>query len=104
MKKHYSVNPERKVITIDDSIKATKQDEKDIALYLSVGYTLRHKSEARAEKAKKRATGMTKEAILNELAGDKEGLATFNSFFDSKGTGKGFFAARKWYTEYKEKK
>lgn len=100
MSNYYKVNTDRMTITIDDSVKPTKQDEKDIAMYLSAKYKIRHKSTLRATEAKERANGLKKDEMLEKLAGDKAGLEKFNSFFTCKGVGKGFFAARKWFAEY----
>ena len=54
-KKYYKLNTERKTITIVDTVKPTKADETDIALYIKCGYVLRHKSQKRAELARERA-------------------------------------------------
>ena len=53
--KYYRVNTDNKTITINDKVKPSATEEKDVQLYLSAGYKLRHKSEARAEKARERA-------------------------------------------------
>ncbi len=42
-------------IYIDDSVKATEQDLRDIEMYMRIGYILKHKSQERAEKARERA-------------------------------------------------
>lgn len=45
----------KRIITVDDEVKPTAQDLQDIQLYITCGYTLKHKSKARAEAARKRA-------------------------------------------------
>lgn len=54
-KKYYTVNATRKVITIDTQVKPTEQDKETIQMYLSAGYIIRYKSEARAKMARERA-------------------------------------------------
>lgn len=61
-------NGTKNIITIDDSVKPTEQDMKDIKLYIQCGYELRHKSEKRAAAARKRAkeTGFGKKKKTTE--------------------------------------
>lgn len=42
-------------VIIDDTVKPTTQELEDIKMYLQSGYTIKHKSKERAEKAKERA-------------------------------------------------
>ena len=108
----YRVNAEKKVITIDRTVKATEQDEKDISRYLSAGYVIRHKSEARAAKAKQRAITLPNKAeiekisaiIKEEIKNDTNKLnayskveVEYNKLIPKNGLGTGFFAARKVY-------
>jgi hypothetical protein len=45
----------KKYITIDDSVKPTQADKNDVEMYIKCGYEIRHKSQQRAENARKRA-------------------------------------------------
>lgn len=89
----------RKFITIDDSIKATPADDKDIAIYVGAGYVIRHKSEKRAKAAAKRADSLTDAAIKEALKDDKKALEEYEAIKKQQGKGGGFFAAKKWYKE-----
>lgn len=53
--KYLKVNTEKKIITIDDNVKPTATDLADKQDYLKAGYQIRHKSQKRAEAARKRA-------------------------------------------------
>lgn len=53
--KYYKLNKDNKTITIDDSVTPTAADKLDFQTYVNAGYTIRHKSEARAKAAKARA-------------------------------------------------
>lgn len=55
----------RKYIIIDDSVTPTAQDLQDVRMYLEIGYVIKHKSQARAEKARQRAkeTGFGKKKV-----------------------------------------
>ena len=44
----------KKIITIDDSVKPSKTDLEDVKMYVSAGYIIAHKSQKRAEAARKR--------------------------------------------------
>lgn len=44
----------KKVITIDDSVKPSKADLEDVEMYVKGGYIIAHKSQKRAEAARKR--------------------------------------------------
>ena len=96
-KKYYKVNPEKKTITIDDSVKPTKQDEADLMRYLGAGYILRHKSAARSATAKSRSGGLTKADIEKALANEPKFLEKFTKLCKGKGKGQGVFAAKSWY-------
>lgn len=52
---YFTINPQKKVITLDTKVFPT-QVEKDAAqMYVNAGYTVRFKSEKRAASARKRA-------------------------------------------------
>lgn len=99
MNKAYTINPEKKTITIDDSVKATAADNKDIGMYVAAGYIIRHKSKKRAAAAEKRASSLSNEDILKALESNDEALKKYNAIKTKRGKGGGFFAARKWYVE-----
>lgn len=97
----YKVDPEKKTITIDDTVKATAAEEKDIDRYVAAGYIIKHKSQKRAKQAAERAAKdtLTDEAIQKELANDEKGLKKYLEIKGGKGKGTGFFAAKKWYKD-----
>ena len=99
MKKAYTVNADKKVITIDDSVKATAADNKDIAMYVSAGYIIRHKSVKRSKAATKRADNLKDADIKAALKDDKKALDEYEAIKKKTGKGGGFFAAKKWYKE-----
>lgn len=103
MSKYYSLNPDKKTITINDKVKASAADQKDIALYVAAGYIIKHKSEKRAKAAAKRADSLTDAAIKAALKDDKKALETYEAIKKQSGKGGGFFAARKWYKENHQK-
>lgn len=94
-KKAYRVDLEKKIITIDDGVKATAAEEKDIAMYVAAGYKIRHKSVKRAKNAAERAAkdNLKDKDILEALKGDKENLAEYEKIKKEEG----FFKARSWY-------
>ena len=94
------VNNEKKWIIIDDSVKQSKADQQDIALYISAGYMIKHKSTIKADQAAGRAKSDTDAEIKAALASDKEAL----KLYEQKKSEKGFFAARKFYYSYLEDK
>ena len=100
-KKYYSVNTEKKVITIDNSVIPTKEDEREIQMYINGGYKLRRKSEKRAEKAKERSVkdGMDKATIDATLEKYPDYKKVFDEIKSGRGKGKGYFAAKKWYKD-----
>lgn len=105
MSKAYTLNPEKKTITINDSVKPTAADNKDIGLYVAAGYIIRHKSAKRAKVAAKRADSLNDGTIKEALKGDQKALETYEAIKKQTGKGGGFFAAKKWYKEYiKDKK
>lgn len=105
MSKAYTINPDKKIITINDAVKPTVADNKDIALYVSAGYIIRHKSPKRAKVAAKRADSLNDATIKEALKGDQKALETYETIKKQSGKGGGFFAAKKWYKEYiKDKK
>ena len=97
----YKVDPEKKTITIDDTVKATAAEEKDIDRYVAAGYIIKHKSQKRAKQAAERAAKdtLTDEAIQKALANDEKGLKKYLEIKGGKGKGTGFFAAKKWYKD-----
>ena len=103
-KKYYTLDHEKQFITVDTTVKPAKGDAEAVKLYVSMGYKMRIKSQARAEKMKAKADGLDAAAIKEALKGDKAGLAKFDNIMAGKEEGykKGFFAAKKWYKGYKE--
>ena len=53
--KYYKINAEKKTITLDDKVTPTATEKADVQMYVTAGYVIRHKSEARAKAAKARA-------------------------------------------------
>ena len=102
-KKYYTLDHEKKFITVDTTVKPAKGDEEAVRLYVSMGYKMRIKSQARAAKMRAQADDLNKEAVLEALKGDKEGLKKFDAIMNGKDKEykKGFFAAKKWFKEYK---
>lgn len=96
---YYTINSKNKTIIVNDAVKKTEADELDIYRYLSVGYTLRHKSAVRT----KNANSLTKEQILEALKDNKEAIEKFNSILNDKSKDKNgkhngsFFKAKSWY-------
>ena len=103
VKKAYIVNPEKKIVIIDDEVKATAAENKDIDRYVAAGYVIRHKSKKRAAKAAERADKISDAMILEALKGDKKALDKYVEIKKTKGKGGGFFAAKKWYKENYQK-
>lgn len=130
--KAYRVDTSKKVITIDDSVKPNAKEKKDIQMYLEAGYKLRHKSVLKSNQAKERAKSqITNEAIIKELAKDEASATKYLELvkeaqknktklgaeaikdlakkdgllvkYHEKKSAEGFFSARKWYKEEKEK-
>ena len=97
MSQCYKLNRDKKTIIIDDSVKQSKADQKDIQLYVLAGYEIKHKSKAKSKQATKRADTITAEEIRKELSADSEALDTFNNLISEKG----YFTARKFYRDYK---
>lgn len=98
---NYKLNTEKKIIIVDDK-NITSAEDADVAKYVSAGYTIKHKSEKRSAAAKRRAETLSKDDILKALEADTKAKETFENICKGKGTGKGFFAAKKWYKEYLE--
>ena len=107
VKKYFTLDHDKHFITVDTTVKPQKGDEEAVALYVKMGYKMRIKSQARAEKMKKQADGLDAKAIREALKGDKEALKKFDDIIHGggkNGTGitnaegkTGFFAAKKWY-------
>ena len=69
MAKYLTVNAERKTLTIDRTVKPTADELEDITLYLSAGYTIRHKSVKNIQRGKelaKKAKAKAKETKTEE--------------------------------------
>lgn len=45
----------KRTITVDDDVKPTDRDKADVMMYIQCGYVLAHKSQKRAEAARRRA-------------------------------------------------
>ena len=99
----YKVDAAKKIITIDDSVKATAAEEKDIVMYVNAGYVIKHKSQKRAKQAAARADSLTDAAIQAALKDDKKALEEYKKIKATKGKGGGFFAAKKWYKDNYQK-
>ena len=104
VKKYYTIDHKKKIITVDASITPTKVEEKEVDIYTKNNYALRIKSQARAAKMRAQADGLDAKAIKEALKGDKEALKKFDDIIHGKKTGitnaegkVGFFAAKKWY-------
>ena len=92
------VDTEKKVLTIDDSVKPNSRDQLLIDSYLKVGYQLRFKSDARTIKARERASQKPSIAEITETLKDYPDLMKeFESIKKGKGKGHGVFAAKSWY-------
>lgn len=103
VKKYYTLDHEKQFVTVDTTVKPAKGDEEAVKLYVSMGYKMRIKSQARAKRMAQQADNLNAAAIKEALKGDKEGLAKFARIMKGEEAGykKGFFAAKKWYKEYK---
>lgn len=99
MSKAYTIKADKKIIIIDDSVKATAADDKDISMYVAAGYVIRHKSVKRAKAAAKRSDSLKDADIKEALKDDKKGLAQYEAIKRKREGGGGFFAAKKWYKE-----
>lgn len=53
--KTYVVNDEKKIITIDFAKELTEAEDRHVRFLMSCGYSVKPKSQARAEKARERA-------------------------------------------------
>lgn len=95
---YVSVDTDKKVLTIDDSLKPNKRDQFLIDNYLRVGYTIRFKSKERAKKAAERAK---QKASIEEIKAAVEPYEDLKKKFEDikggKGKGHGVFAAKSWY-------
>lgn len=103
-KKYYKISKKetkkgtKYYIIIDDSVKPTAQEEKDVKTYIQCGYEIKHKSEAKAERARLNASKLpSKEEIVKALENDSENLKEFQR--RCKKEFGGFFKARKWYLD-----
>lgn len=103
--KYFEIDDQKKVITLDMSVKPSAADEKFVGILIASGaYKVRQKSAEKAEQMKARAKGLpTDKAILEALAKDEKNLAMYKAIKKVKDAtesynGKnGFFAARSWY-------
>jgi len=97
-KKPYVVDYDKKVITINDEVKITPIQEKDVYVFVAAGYKLRHKSVARQRVAEERAKKEKSVEEIEEILKPYEDLAKeFEEMKKGKGPGKGAFAAKSWY-------
>lgn len=95
-KKYYTLNQKKKTITIDYTVKPTKEDETEVNAYILAGYIIKRKSAKRAAAAAKRANDGLKGADIEAaLKGNEEALAEYASIKSERG----FFAAKKWYKD-----
>lgn len=100
VKKYLTIDYEKKVFTIDDSVKATAADKEDKQALLQAGYKMRHKSQKRAKAMKERAekAALTKDSIMQALKDKPEQLEKFQNILKtSSRDGGGWFAARAYY-------
>ncbi len=95
-KKAYTLNTDKKIITIDDTVKKTTADEQDILFYANAGYIIKHKSKARQKAAISRSDATTLDQIITAMSGDKVALAKI----DQIKADKGFFGVQKYYREW----
>lgn len=103
--KYFEIDEQKKVITLDMSVKPSAADEKFVGILIASGaYKVRQKSAEKAKQMKARAKEwLLKEDIQKALANDAENLAKFEAICKVKDAtesynGKnGFFAARSWY-------
>ena len=109
--KYYTIDQEKRTITVDLSIKPKGNDEKAVELYAKTGYELRIKSQERANIMKAKADNLNADKIREELKDDEEALKKFENILHGKKTGitnadgkTGFFAAKKWYVKEYDKK
>ena len=92
------VDPEKKVLTIDDSVKPNSRDQLLIDTYIKAGYTLRFKSDARTKKAKERAAQKPSIAEITKTLKEFPDLEKeFETIKKGKEKGHGVFAAKSWY-------
>ena len=104
VKKYYTLDHEKQFVTVDTTVTPNKGDAEAVKLYVSMGYKMRIKSQARAKKMKDNADGLNAESIKESLKNDKNALKKFEDIIHGKKTGvtnadgkTGFFAAKKWY-------
>lgn len=103
--KYFEIDEQKKVITLDMSVKPSAADEKFVGILIASGaYKVRQKSAEKAKQMKARAKELpTDKAILEALAKDEKNLAMYKAIKQVKDAkesynGKnGFFAARSWY-------
>lgn len=98
--KAYKVDTDKKIVYRYKGVEPTKQDEKDILMYVSVGYEIKW--------IKK---GTTVEEMRTALARDEEALKRFNTMYESGAfysddeyEGVGFHCAVKFYNDWKKAK
>ena len=111
VKKYYTIDHEKKYITVDTTVKPSNGDEEAVALFVKMGYKMRIKSQDRAIKMRAQADTMNAAEIRELLKDDSKALKKFDDIIHGKKTGitnaegkYGFFAAKKWFKdEYKAK-
>lgn len=97
---YVSVDSKKKVLTIDDSITPNSRDQLLIDTYTRVGYTIRFKSEARAQKAKERAEKQLTVEEIEELVKPHADLSEeYYRIKKGKGVGHGVFSAKSWFKD-----
>ena len=94
------IDNDKKVITIDKTVKPADGDMALLTAYITAGYKTREKSIARAEAKRKEAkqagniAPITDDEILEALKDKQEELKKYNELKKSKG---GFFSAKSYY-------
>lgn len=100
-KKYFTIDRDKKRITIDTSITPTAEEKEAVEMYGKFGYDLFFKSQKRAAAMKKKASTLTKAQLEEAIKGNKEAEAKYAAIIkgDDPDYEKGFFAAKKWFKE-----
>lgn len=88
--KFLTVIDAKKTVVIDKTQTPEAADEMLLKTYMSAGYTIRYKSQARAAAMAKKADGLNEEKIMKLIEGKPELIDKYNA---AKAT-KGFIAAK----------
>lgn len=91
--KAYSVNTNKKVITIYENIKQKKKDEEEIKMYVNCGYKIKYAKKITVE-------DMKKELKKHDETALKEFERLYN--LNEEGGALGFHRACKYYTDWKK--